>query len=104
MNSLTAAALQAIGPTRQEITFADGSTVWLHLQAQPAGRQQIYSRDLSLADGSFMPVDLVRVAPELRYELPAPTTRDAAAAVFHSLRKHFGSAAQFRDAVAAAAS
>lgn len=103
MNSLTAAAAEAIGPTRQEITFADGTTVWLHLHTAADGGPQVYRREIPLPDGSFQPVDLLRVAPELCYELPAPTTRDAAAAVFHSLRKHFTSAAQFREAVGAPA-
>lgn len=103
MNSLTAATANAFGPTRQEITFADGTTVWLHLHVAANGGPQVYRRELPLADGSFQPVDLRQVAPELCYELPASTTRDAAAAVFHSLRKHFTSAAQFREAVGAAA-
>lgn len=93
----------AAAPTRQEITFSDGSAVWLHMHTRQSGQPFVYSRELPLADGGFCCVDLVRAAPELQYQLPTPSARETAAVIFQSLRKHFDSAAQFRQAVGAPA-
>lgn len=89
----------AAAPSRQEITFRDGTAVWLHLHTKQDGCPFVYSRELQLPDGTFWCVDLKHVAPELRYQLPTPSPRETAAVIFQALRKHFDSAEQFRQAV-----
>jgi hypothetical protein len=93
----------AAAPSRQEITFSDGSAIWLHVHSRQGGQPFVYSREMPLGDGRFCCVDLVRAAPELQYALPTPSARETATVVFQCLRKRFDTAAQFRQAVGAPA-
>lgn len=83
-------------PQRQEITFADGTAIWLHRVVDAHDLDCTYQRRIELGDGDERVVDLRQLAPSLAYQLPAASTREAAGAVFHGLRKRFSCVAQLR--------
>jgi hypothetical protein len=90
-------ACQRMGaPARQEVTFADGSALWLHCVVEI---DSPYHRRVELANGSQALIDLRTLAPDLTFALPGATTRDTSFAVFHSLRKHFRGVQQLREAI-----
>lgn len=86
-------------PARQEVTFADGSALWLHSVHNGAGAAAVFERRIPTDDGEWQRVDLRRLAPDLAFRLPGTSTRDMSSAVFQSLRKRFGSTEQMRAAI-----
>jgi hypothetical protein len=87
---LSAAAV----PARQEVTFADGTVLWLHGVDGAGGARDPFARLIPLPDGATALVDLRQLLPVLGYQLPCATARDTSTAVFHGLRHRFQSAGQ----------
>lgn len=80
---------------RLELLFKDGSVCWLD-QSWP--RMDPLLRNLEV-EGEVLSVDLRRLAPELEYEVRGVPTRDVAAVLFFELRRRYGSADAFIQAV-----
>jgi hypothetical protein len=83
-------------PRRQEVTFADGTSVWLQSVIQ-AGAPDLFKRRLENESGIV--VDLRELAPDLAEDLPVAATRDVPGIVHYSLRQQFKSVAQLRNAL-----
>lgn len=90
-------------PARQEVAFKDGTAVLLHGVVDNAGHPDTFARHCYQADAFVAYLDLRELAPELEGVLPGATTSDTAFAVFHTLRRRYGSANEFRQAVGAPA-
>lgn len=86
-------------PQRQEITFADGSAIWLHCVVDVAKQDCPYHREVQLDNGQWCLLDLRQLAPSLAYQLPGANTREAASAIFHGLRQRFASALLLREKI-----
>lgn len=89
----------AVVPRRQEVTFADGSALWLHCVTDDTGRADPFARRIPLADGEWARVDLRQLSPDLTFHLPGASARDVSTAIFHSLRKRFDSALAMRQSM-----
>jgi hypothetical protein len=89
---------QGVGvPRRQEVVFADGTSIWLH-RVEHQGIPQLFLRDVG-GPSAGATVDLRRLVPELATDLPVASTRDVPGLVHFSLRGRFQSAQQLLDAI-----
>lgn len=75
-------------PRRQEVEFADGSRVWLE-RVEHQGVPDLFLRDVKLACGESLRIDLRRLVPDLATDLPIAATKDVPGLVHYSLRGRF---------------
>ena len=78
-------------PPKQEVTFADGSSLWLH-RVDAIGGPDLFERRIEHDGHLGRYVDLRDLAPQLATDLPIAMTRDRPGIVFYTLKHRFKSA------------